>query len=180
MSPNEPRDLSPSRFPVSVIVERQQIQHGRWSLPRWEAVGVVAGDDTAGQDVQKTVIRSDDEGEQYLWTGLTVDLYKDGGESYWTNLVGKTPSLYVVCREEDDEIAPFLVTADCGEAGMHEESDDAVFAVPMPPEVGQWLERYVVENYVPQDKKKRKRKDWLKDSLYHEAQEPEQTKNKRS
>ncbi|MFQ6024080.1 MAG: DUF3305 domain-containing protein [Acidiferrobacterales bacterium] len=167
MPPSEQHSLSPSRFPVSVIVERQQEQHGRWSLSRWEAVGVVAGEDTAGQDIQRTVIRSDDVGEQYLWTGFTVELYKDGAEGYWTNLVGNTPSLYVVCREEDDEeLTPFLVTADCGEAGMHQEIDDTVFSVPMPREVHEWVERYVVENYVPQEKKKRKRKNWLEDSIY--------------
>ncbi len=166
MSPGEDQSLSPSRFAVSVIVERQQIQQGRWSLPRWEVVGVVASEKAAAQERERTLIRSADDREQYLWTGFAVELYKDGAESYWTNLVGKTPSLYVVCREEDDQMVPFLVTADCGEAGMHEETDDAVFSVPMPRDVHQWLERYVVENYVPQEKKKRKRKDWVEESIY--------------
>ena len=59
-----------------------------------------------------------------------------------------------------------MVTADCGEADMHVEADDEVFAVTMPRDVYQWLEQYVLKNYVPRERKKRKRKNWLEESVY--------------
>lgn len=160
--------ISMTVFPVSVIMECTQVRHGRWAVPRWEAIGVVAGEEMATQDIKRTLIRSEDNHQQYLWTGLALELFKDGGEAYWFNLSGDMPALYVACTCEDegDEVVPVLVTADSAEAGMHEEAEDIVFSVTMPPEVHQWLERYVVENYVPQEKKKRKRKNWAQDSAY--------------
>ena len=160
--------ISTTVFPVSVVMERSQVHQGRWTLPKWEVIGVVAGEEITTQGVERTLIRSENDREQYLWTGLALELFKDGAEAYWFNLSGETPALYVACSCEDetDDIVPILVTADSAEAGMHEEGDDVVFSVPMPPEVHQWLERYVVENYVPQEKKKRKRKNWAHDSAY--------------
>ncbi len=163
MSTND-HSLSPTQFPVSVIMQRQQIQHGRWRVPRWELLGLVAGETIAAQENKKTLVRSDQSGEQYLWSGFTVQLYKDSAESYWYNLVGKHPSLFVICRPDDDgEPAPFAVSANYDEAGAYMEADDTVFSAPMPPEVYQWLERYVLEHYVPQTPRKRKRKNWVEE-----------------
>lgn len=156
--------LTATQFPVSVILQRRPFQHGPWSLPRWELVGVVAGEAIAGEGgISRRVIRSDEHSEQYLWTGFKVELHKDSAESYWYNLVGKTPSLFVICRsdpENESELLPYAVSANHDEAGAHMEADDTVFSAPMPPEVYQWLERYVVANYVPQEPHKRKRKRW--------------------
>ena len=33
-------------------------------------------------------------------------------------------------------------------------------AVPVPPEIYQYLEKFVVSHFVPQERKKRKRKNW--------------------
>ena len=57
---------------------------------------------------------------------------------------------------------PSLVTADQDEAMSHQEGDDQVFSTAMPAEIYGQLERFVVENYKPEMKKKRKRTDWLK------------------
>lgn len=169
MSAPEKQDPPSSRYAVSVVMERREVQQGRWSLPKWEAIGVLAEEDAPAADAQKTLIRADAGCEQYLWGGFTIELFKDGAENYWYNLVGRTPLVYVVCRQDPDsdgELAPIMVTADCGEADMHVEADDEVFAVAMPRDVYQWLERYVSKNYVPRERKKRKRKNWLEESVY--------------
>lgn len=169
MSVPETQDLPSSRCTVSVIMERREVQQGRWSLPKWEAIGVLAGENVPTHESGKTLIRADAGREQYLWSGFTVELFKDGAENYWYNLIGAKPSLYIVCRadsENDEELVPVMVTVDCGEADMHAEADDDVFAVAMPPEVYQWLEQYVVKNYVPRERKKRKRKNWVEESVY--------------
>jgi hypothetical protein len=57
-------------------------------------------------------------------------------------------------------LRPFQVTLSYDEAASYMEVDEPVFSLPMPPEVYRWLEGYVLEHYVPERKKKRKRDDW--------------------
>ena len=93
-------------------------------------------------------------------------VHADDCESYWYNLLGEAPALFVVCFLEDEEAGPVpvLVTASQDEANAHLESDDPVFSVPMPDQVHQWVERFVVENYRPVQKKKRRRRDWAEEA----------------
>ncbi len=151
------------RFPVSVIVERREIKRDRWSFPSWEATGVVAGE-RLGSVAAKTPIHSDAQRQHFLWSGLTLEFFRDETESYWHNLQGSRPSLFVICREEheddDDSLEPYLVTADPHEADAYLETEGTVFAVPIPPDLYQWLERYVMTYYRPGEQKKRKRKRW--------------------
>jgi hypothetical protein len=158
-----------SEMPVTVLVECRQARSGRWVEEQWQAVAVVAGKDVAGHVFESTLVHEDDQCRRYLWSGLRLSLYKDGCESYWYNLMSEQPYLYVVCFAEEDEegaesLQPVLVTADQQEATGHMETDDQVYAVPMPEQVHQWVERFVVENYVPEEKKKRKRTQWADQS----------------
>jgi len=154
---SEEQTISSFRFPVSVIMQRRDAGPGPWSTPRWEAVGVVAGGSVGEGGQQRTLIRSEGGVEQYLWPGLAVVLHKDDVESYRYNLVATTPSLFVICRpEQDGDLSPILVTADFEAAGFSMERDGAVFSAPMPPEIYRWLEQYVLENYAPPEPPKRK------------------------
>jgi hypothetical protein len=167
MTASDTSSVSSTQFPVSVIMQRGEVEHRGWRTDRWEAVGVVAGENI-DQEAQRALVWADQHTKQYLWSGFTLELFKDNAESYWYNLVSTKPSLFVVCRaeeEDDDEeqIAPFLITAAYDEADAYLEADDMVFSVPIPPEIHTWLERYVVENYVPRERKKRKRKNWTED-----------------
>lgn len=161
------------RFPVSVIVERREITRGRWSFPTWEVTGVVAGE-RPGAGSAKIPIHSDDQCQRYLWSGLTLEFFRDETESYWHNLQGSQPSLFVICREEneddDESLEPYIVTADPHEADAHLETEGTVFAVPIPPDLYQWLEQYVVSYYRPSEQKTRKRKRWKEDE--HDGQAP--------
>ncbi|MFQ5936844.1 MAG: DUF3305 domain-containing protein, partial [Acidiferrobacterales bacterium] len=113
-------------------------------------------------EVTGKLIRSEGEREQFLWTGFTLELYKDLTEDYLYNLTSKTPALFIVCREDEDGgLAPFLVTASHDEAHAYLEVDDSLFSVPIPAEICAWLEQYTAENYVPGERKTRKRKNWL-------------------
>lgn len=152
-----------TRYPVSVLVEEHEVARSGWSVWHSEVTGVVAAPVGAPNAVERRLVHQDETGKKYLWSGLELELFKDSAEAYWYNLTAMKPSLYVVCQAEDDEpMKPFLVTANHDEAGAYAEADgdEMVFPVPMPPDIHQWLERYVVENYVPEQKKKRKRKDW--------------------
>jgi hypothetical protein len=148
-------------IPVAVILGRRMVGRSRWSVPSWRVVGVVAGEHLPGRDSRGAPVRNDGEEEQFLWGGLRLELYRDAAESYWGNLTGQQPSLFVLCVEaEDGSLQPEWVTADANEAGSGVEGNDRVFAAAIPPEVYQQLERFVVEHHVPREKRKRTRTDW--------------------
>ena len=158
-----------SEFPVSIVMERDRMNVGQWQLPRWRLLGFLAGEEFAEAGRQR--IHSQEGREQYLISGFRLRLYRDSAESYWYNLVGHRPSLFLVCRaEEDGALSPFVVTANYDEAGAYMEADDAVFSAPIPPEIYRWIEAFVLDNYRPQEKKQRKRKNWAEESQYGEGQ----------
>lgn len=144
---------------------RRQIQHGRWQVPDWQLTGVVAGEEPTRVGTGRVLVHSGEDGEQYLWPGFALSLYRDAAESYWFNLTADNPLLFVICRDDEEAgVEPFLVTVDQHEAGAHLEGDDLVFSTPMPPEIHQWVEQFVVTHYVPREMKKRKRKKWSEDA----------------
>jgi hypothetical protein len=152
------------RLPVAVLLEKRQVSRGRWTVPNWQAVAVVAGEEVAGATPGRTLARSGENFEHHLWGGLTLELHKDGAEDYWFNLTGGRPALYVLCHESPDgDVQPFAVTANPTEASGSIEAEAKTYAVPIPPEVYKRIEKFVVENYVPQERGKRKRKDWMKE-----------------
>ncbi len=149
------------RFALCAVMECTRRQQDRWQTPVWQLVGFVAGQAVAGDTPQRLPVRSTAERNQWLWTGLRVALYRDRAESYWYNLVGRQPSLFLICREDDaGELTPFTVTADYDEAGAHMEADDQVFSAPLPPELQVQLEDFVMQHYQPQPPRKRKRTNW--------------------
>ncbi|MEJ2272960.1 MAG: DUF3305 domain-containing protein [Woeseiaceae bacterium] len=149
------------RHTVAVIMQRSQVQQGQWSVPSWRAVSVVAGDHLVGTGAGQTPIYEDDREAQFLWTGFSLELYRDQAEEYWYNLTGESPSLFVICHESPNgELTPFRVTADMDSASVCLESDDQAFSVPIPPEIYQRLEQFVVAHFVPKKPKKRRRKNW--------------------
>jgi len=90
-----------------------------------------------------------------------LEFFRDGGESYWHTLVGEQQQLFVVCQDDEDgQFTPILVTADYDEAMAYQEADDTILSAPMPEKIYQVLERFVLENYAPTQRKKRKRKKW--------------------
>ena len=140
-----------------------------WSLSELLVRGQIdPQQQSAQQPIEKTVIQnlSDSGADQtgnskVLWTGFRLAFFRDGGESYWHTLVGEQQQLFVVCQDdENEEFTPILVTADYDEAMAYQEADDTIFSAPMPAKIYQVIERFVLENYAPAAKKKRKRKNW--------------------
>jgi hypothetical protein len=149
-------------IPLSLVMERQAARHRGWDYPRWRAVGVVIAGDADGGAIRRRKIHVDRDGvTQVLWSGLRLVLHRDAAESYWYNLVGRRPSLFVVCRGDvDGEMTPCAISADYDEAGAYMEADDTVYAVPLPPEIHLRLERHVLAHYRPTAPRKRRRTPW--------------------
>lgn len=155
--------ISESEFPVSVVMRREVIRRSFWEHPSWTLLAVLAAE--PGQPRARREVHAEGECVDYVWTGYRINLFRDGSESYWYNLVGKQPSLFVICRPGHDvDLEPLRVTADHDEAGAMMEADEAVFSTPLPPVVATWLEAYVVNHYRPGPRKSRKRRDWVQES----------------
>lgn len=148
------------RFPVSVIVERRSVTNNRWITERWQVVGIVPGATAASATAARRLIHEDETAEQYLWGGFEIVLHRDETEGYYYNLLGRQPSVFVVCHRQAAELVPFLVLASHYEAEAYMDAGEEVFAIPLPPPIYLWLERYVVEHYVPTEKQGRKRDRW--------------------
>ena len=165
-STNLPVGATDTKFPVSVIIERREKSRGRWSFIEWKASAVLIEDRIENKLPQKLLIHEDEECKRYLWKNFIIELMKDAAESYWNNLMASNPALFIVCRSDEDteEVEPFLVTPNYDEIIGYLEVDDEVFSVPIPPQIYQWLERYIVNNYTPPTRHKRKRTNWDSDS----------------
>lgn len=151
-----------TEFPVSIVMERRLRRRAQWHFVEWKAIGVLTGQEHLSDNCRRRVIHEDEECQRVLWTGFVIRLVKDGAESYWSNLMAEQPSLFVVGRrdEDADEPKPFLVTVNYDAIIGYQEVDDDVYRLPLPQEIYQWVERYVVNNYVPKQVKKRKRTNW--------------------
>ena len=159
--PDSPATTVAQQYPVAVMVEFQAIHDNRWVDGRWVVTGVVAGEQLAADGIQCQQIHTSDTGQQYLWSGFSVALHRDDAESFYCNLMSDNPGVFVICEEHPDRpLQPFIVTLSYSEATTYMETDQRVERVEMPAELYRWLEQYVLANYVPEKKKKRRRVDW--------------------
>jgi hypothetical protein len=46
------------------------------------------------------------------------------------------------------------------EAHAYQENEDQAYSVEIPAELYEWMERYMIDNYFPEKRFKRKLKDW--------------------
>ncbi len=153
--------MVPKAFPVSIIVGFQSTCDNPWESGYWRVTGLVAGGSDDGEAVHGRPLHASSSGTQYLWSGLNVELHRDDVESYYFNIISDTPRVFVICSQSGSEPPePFIVTLSYDEAASYMESEDMVESVAMPAELYRWVETYVLENYVPEKRKKRKRDNW--------------------
>ncbi len=165
----ESKKKTPPSFTVSVVMESHDKVVNRWSTRQWELSALLSDSNGPKSLEGPILIRKDRSKAQYLWKGLRLRLYLDAAEGYWYNLLSDEPYAFVICEiDEVDEDAvpmPYLVTASQDEAGAHLETDCLVLSGPMPADIREKIEQFVVNNYVPQVKKKRKRINWFHDAV---------------
>jgi hypothetical protein len=154
----------PSRqtFPVSVVLERRPAA-SRWAEFTWRASGIVPGQ--RSDDSEMTLIHESEDSTLFLFAGLDVSLFKDECESYYFNLVSESPRAYVLAHQSslDAPPEPFRVSLSYDEAHAYLEGDDEVYAVEIPAELYRSTEEFVIANYFPEKKTKRKLRDWSAD-----------------
>ncbi len=169
-----PSQIPPERFFVSVLMERRDRTDSRWLKESWDLLGVVqetqavaaietaAATETGATGVAPCRrILTTEHSEQYLWSGFEVRLYRDELESYYHNLLAPEPKIFVITHAgADGRPDPFLVSLSYDQAAAYEASGEGVYHARLPPVLYAWVEHYVVENYAPQRRIKRKRDSW--------------------
>lgn len=150
----------PGHMNVAVLMEKQPSTHP-WAEFRYQALGVVVDDDDTERSVKK--VFQDGEIEHFLVTGLRLQLYPDECESYYHNMMSPEPGCFIVANQPDDSTEmplPYLVSLSFDEAHAYLEGDEQVYSVPIPRELYQWAEAYVLTHYIAEKKVKRKLKNW--------------------
>ncbi|MFO7809524.1 DUF3305 domain-containing protein [Guyparkeria sp.] len=148
----------PRSFRVSVVMERRERPDARWIRESWHLTGVTLDQGAGESDAGRRVIRKGDQGEQYLWPGFEVRLYRDELESYYHNLLAREPKIFVVTHtDQQGRPEPFLVSMSYDEANAYEFGGEVVYNAAIPPVLYAWLEQYLLENYAPERRIKRKR-----------------------
>ena len=150
----------PSILPVSVFMESRP-SASPWADEYWTAFGVTVGQHGDTENREARLVYQEQGHSRYIFSGFHLKLYVDQCESYYHNLVSPHPKCYVITELNEDGVpVPILVSMSFDEAHAYLEGDDEIFAVEIPPEVYVWTEAYVIANYFPEKKIKRKFNDW--------------------
>ena len=143
-----------------MLIAHEPVTGNAWISERWRLVGVVPEGTRAADAPLRELVRSGPEGEQYRWSGLVLELRATEADSYYHNLIGGNPSIYVLAQEEPGgELIPQGVTVDYIEALAYAEFGNEGLAVPMPPEIYGTVERFVLDHYVPQEPRSKRKRD---------------------
>jgi len=137
---------------VAVVMERRRLAN-RWRSEAWQPIGVLPDADPQGTPPR--LLLRDEEREQWLHPGFTLELFHDEAEGYYLNLASPTPYVFVNWLEEDGAGIPKLVTVSYNEAARQMDGGAQVDGVPLPAEWRGWLAEYVARHYRPEPKKKR-------------------------
>ena len=154
----------PEKMSVSVIMEKTPSTH-QWINFTYQAVGVVCVDAQSERSV--TRIHQNKGVEQYLFTGLSLQLFNDECESYYHKLMSPQPGCFIVAGEVDDPDdmpTPYLVSLSFDEVHAYLEGDEQVYAVEIPAELYKWSEAFILTHYAPTKKTKRALTDWKADA----------------
>ena len=161
----------PDRLNLAVVMEKQPSSHP-WADYSYQALGVVVREKSETKSV--TRIYQNGDVEHHLVTGLGLQLYTDECESYYHNLMSPEPGCFIVANQPDDADempVPYLVSLSFDEAHAYLEGDEQVYSVPIPAQLYQWAEAFVLTHYVATKKTKRKLKNWS-ESQPPEAKQP--------
>lgn len=150
----------PDHKNLAVLMEKQPSSHP-WADFKYDALGVVVRDGNEEKSVSQ--VYHNGEVEQYLFTGMSLQLHPDECESYYHNLMSPEPGCFIVASqpEESDQMPePYLVSLSFDEVHAYLEGDEQIYSVPIPPELYRWAEAYVLTHYIAVKKTKRKLKNW--------------------
>jgi hypothetical protein len=141
---------------LSVILAREAVE-SRWETHRWHLLGVVP--DVGGKP--RTLLE-DPTALQRIYPGFEVTLFRDEAEGYYLNASSEAPSVFVSIRHDEGEPDPypFQATLSYNEAARWMDGGEKVERAIAWPELADWMGEYVVQNYKPEPKQRRKPKSF--------------------
>lgn len=145
-----------TQWPITVVLRRAMKEMKGWQYPSWSLVSIESGADLDGVEEKRV-----DEGvRDFRWGGMVLVLRRSDAETYWYNLTSQRPSIFVICREDPQYgLMPMMVTLDQDQSAREQESENEIFAAPIPDWLIAGVEQFVLAHYKPQDKRgKRRRK----------------------
>ena len=155
-----PGDI-PNRFSVAVMMERSAVLNNPWIDHQWNAVAVTVDSNHSAQAARRQQVYQENGLLRELHRGFVLTLHDDECESYYHNLISEEPRCFVIATRDESAIPmPKLVTLSFDVAHAHMECEGELFAVEIAPELYRWCEAFVLANYIPEQRRKRKRTDW--------------------
>lgn len=140
-----------STMPIAVIMQRRTVSKP-WEHQVWGAVGVVP--DPGGLPSVQTLNRTETS-ENYLVSGLQLELYPDENDGYFENCVAPEPKVFVMWRMQDERAMPVLASVSYGEGTRMLDSGESADGVMMPAEIHAWLAHYLQQHYEPRQRRGR-------------------------
>lgn len=143
-------------LPIGIVVEWHRLDNP-WQSERWQVVAIALDPMPLPP---WTVLASDAGWTRYFAGTLDLTLYSRETDNYLHNLGGSPPLVFVILRPTAEPPGRNLLSAtvDTGEAEAHSDAgDDQIEAVPMPPSIALWMERFVHRHHVEQPFHKRRR-----------------------
>ncbi len=145
---------------VAVVMRRERIDN-RWQPWRWVLADVVPHEESFG--TQPRLLLKDEREERWLHPGFRVELFLGDAEGYYLNVTTQLPCFWVVWRIEEEAVladepiaVPQTVTLSYHDAGRWLDAQETVEQVPAPPDVVQWLQQFVDQNYVLEAKRRQR------------------------
>ncbi|MET0065917.1 MAG: DUF3305 domain-containing protein [Candidatus Thiodiazotropha sp.] len=153
----------PDQFAVSLVVEESPPTNP-WLDIHWEPIGILVDSrPLETESAEPALIHTEGDTRRFLQRGFSVRLHVDECESYYHNLLAPSPCCYLVVTPSDQGAPrPLLITLSFDEAHAYLEGEEDLYTLPMPAEVYQWTEAFVLAHYVPVKRTKRQRQDWRK------------------
>ena len=145
-----------------IVVERREVEN-RWIDHAWSPVAVIPGAPPLEDPGEWLPLRAGEGWQHFMIGSMEIELFRRETEGYRANLSNVPPHVYVVLARgteaDEPDIMPFLVTVCPYEAEGYTEGDEEIVeGVPMPDEIGAWVQRFVDAHHVDEPFKKRKNK----------------------
>ena len=158
----QPNSVNRPHTRVAVLMRREPVQGAmaRWQAWRWVLADVVPNE--AGFGTTPRPLRQTENESLWIYPDWPVALFTDDAEGYWLNATSPTPCYFVMWRlvEPDDGgeavATPQAVSLSYHDAGRWLDAQETVETVPVPPEVLAWLQSFVQQHFVPEEKKRQR------------------------
>lgn len=159
-------------IPVVVFLQCIKIKDNIWIDQKWQAVGVVPSKKELEETHQPILVSNINDEPIYQYNDFILKLVNDELDSYYQNIRSNNASVFIICRYDDNQNpVPFLITLSYDEAAIYMETDEIIYTVAIDIQIYQILERFVLENYTPEKRKKRKLVKGTAGNHYKQASE---------